>query len=107
MVRASAQRLVDLANKVEDEFEIRMLVTALDSKFGVTKESFIGSDELLLKTDGALNFCGYDAIEGKRWNFSVKEADRVGLKISLQDISHSADKLVKQAIERSDNRKKN
>jgi hypothetical protein len=89
-----ALKLLELAVKVEDRFETRMLVTALNSRLGLTKETFVGADEIKQKTFEMLSFCGEDNLENSHVGYIVKEGDRGQLKEKLLLVRSLANEII-------------
>lgn len=104
-IDSTASKLVDLSVKIEHEFEFRMLVTALDYQFGLTKQSLTGVDELRRLTRGMLAFCGEDPMIDPIWAERVDEGDRKKLQVALERVRSVAHQLVHQAINLSKQRK--
>jgi hypothetical protein len=91
--------------KIEQEFELRMLVTALDYQFGLTEKSLTGVDDLRKLTRGMLAFCGDDPLVDQIWVERVDEGDRKKLRASLERVRSLAHQIVHQAISLSNQRK--
>ncbi|MGZ3744097.1 MAG: hypothetical protein ACXWRA_09635 [Pseudobdellovibrionaceae bacterium] len=104
-IDSTASKLVDLSAKIEHEFELRMLVTALDYQFGLTKQSLTGVDELRKLTRGMLAFCGEDSLLDPIWAERVDEGDRKKLQAALERVRSLAHQLVLQATNLSKQRK--
>ena len=102
----SAEELVNYSITIESQFEIRLLITALDYQFGLSKESLEGADELKKTTRGLLTFCGDDPLTDLFWAEKVNEGDRGNLKLALQKVRAQAHKLVHQATGFSKQRKR-
>lgn len=95
-----AEEIVKADSKINQDFEIRMLITALDYDFKLTKESLLGADEASKITSGMLGFCGGDLlVRSVNFKEQVPEGDRKKLRESLKRLADIGDRLVQQSIE--------
>jgi len=104
-VDATASKLVELSVKIAHQFEMRMLVTALDYQFGLTKKSLSGVDDLRKLTRGMLAFCGDDPLIDTIWAERVDEGDRTKLQANLERVRSLAHQIIHQATGPSKQRK--
>jgi hypothetical protein len=104
-MNSEATKLIELSDEIEHQFELRMLITAFDYEFGLTKKSLDGVDELRKLTRGTLPFCGNDPLVDAIWSERVNEGDRKALRARLMKIKLISNKLVQQAIAATEQRK--
>ncbi|MGZ3775223.1 MAG: hypothetical protein ACXVCY_15230 [Pseudobdellovibrionaceae bacterium] len=100
-IDSTASKLVDLSVKIEHEFELRMLITALDYQFGLTQKKLAGVDELKNRTRGMLGFCGEDPLDPILVE-RIDEGDRKKLQVVLERVKSLAHQLVQQATNLSE-----
>ncbi len=94
---SAASDVVDLSVRIDQQFEVRMLVTALDHNFPVDKESLKGADEVYQQTRAILYFCGEDKTVDATYSKKVPEGDRKSLKTQLELLYETSHKIVLQA----------
>lgn len=96
-LEALAQRLNTLSEKIDRQFEVHMLVTALDHKFSIKKESLSGTKEVLFQIRGLLDFCGKDPLDRPTYGDRVPEGDRKKLEHQLESVLTIAHQIVRAA----------